>query len=148
LPPSVSLTVVGSINLDLVARCERLPQPGETVTDASFERCADFLIENWRHLRPALATHNVRSAARAQALAHAHGLPPNTIEFQALYGMGDAIARALTAQGERVRVYVPFGELLPGMAYLVRRLLENSSNDSFVRQATTPNQMIHARIRT
>jgi ribokinase len=38
LPPSVSLTVVGSINLDLVARCDRLPQPGETVTDASFER--------------------------------------------------------------------------------------------------------------
>jgi ribokinase len=38
LPPSVALTVVGSINLDLVARCERLPQPGETVTDASFAR--------------------------------------------------------------------------------------------------------------
>jgi ribokinase len=38
LPPSVSLTVVGSINLDLVARCARLPQPGETVTDATFER--------------------------------------------------------------------------------------------------------------
>jgi ribokinase len=38
LPPSVSLAVVGSINLDLVARCERLPQPGETVSDASFER--------------------------------------------------------------------------------------------------------------
>ena len=38
MPPSVSLTVVGSVNLDLVARCERLPQPGETVTDASFER--------------------------------------------------------------------------------------------------------------
>jgi ribokinase len=38
LPPSVSLGVVGSINLDLVARCERLPQPGETVTDATFDR--------------------------------------------------------------------------------------------------------------
>ncbi|HUC35122.1 MAG TPA: PfkB family carbohydrate kinase, partial [Gaiellaceae bacterium] len=38
MPPSVSLTVVGSINLDLVARCARLPQPGETVTDATFER--------------------------------------------------------------------------------------------------------------
>ena len=38
MQPSVALTVVGSINLDLVARCERLPQPGETVTDASFER--------------------------------------------------------------------------------------------------------------
>ena len=48
--------------------------------------------------------------------------------------MGEAIGRALAAQGERVRVYVPFGELLPGMAYLVRRLLENTSNDSFVRK--------------
>jgi RHH-type proline utilization regulon transcriptional repressor/proline dehydrogenase/delta 1-pyrroline-5-carboxylate dehydrogenase len=49
--------------------------------------------------------------------------------------MGEPMGRALCAAGERVRVYVPFGELLPGMAYLVRRLLENSSNDSFVRKA-------------
>ena len=48
--------------------------------------------------------------------------------------MGDAMGRALAAQGERVRVYVPFGETLPGMAYLVRRLLENTSNDSFIRK--------------
>ena len=104
-------------------------------TDACYERCERFLIENWQTLRPAIATHNVRSAARAQALAAAHGLPPRAIEFQVLYGMGEPIGRALAAQGERVRVYVPFGELLPGMAYLVRRLLENSSNDSFIRKA-------------
>ncbi len=104
-------------------------------TDACYERCEAFLIENWRILRPAIATHNVRSAARAQALATAQGLPQRAIEFQVLYGMGEPIGRALAAQGERVRVYVPFGELLPGMAYLVRRLLENSSNDSFIRKA-------------
>ncbi|MDX1934810.1 MAG: proline dehydrogenase family protein [Capsulimonadales bacterium] len=104
-------------------------------TDACYERCTEFLIRNWTSLRPAFATHNVRSAAHAQALAATHGLPPATIEFQVLYGMGDPIGRALAAQGERVRVYVPFGELLPGMAYLVRRLLENSSNDSFIRKA-------------
>ncbi|HVK02696.1 MAG TPA: bifunctional proline dehydrogenase/L-glutamate gamma-semialdehyde dehydrogenase, partial [Armatimonadaceae bacterium] len=104
-------------------------------TDACFERCTKYLLENWDALRPAIATHNVRSAARAQALASALSLPARTVEFQVLYGMGEPIGRALAGQGERVRVYVPFGELLPGMAYLVRRLLENTSNDSFVRKA-------------
>jgi RHH-type proline utilization regulon transcriptional repressor/proline dehydrogenase/delta 1-pyrroline-5-carboxylate dehydrogenase len=104
-------------------------------TDANYERCAAFLIENGRTLRPAIASHNVRSVARAQALAAAHALPPRAVEYQVLFGMGEPIGRALSRQGERVRVYVPFGELLPGMAYLVRRLLENTSNDSFIRSA-------------
>ncbi|MBC8103868.1 MAG: bifunctional proline dehydrogenase/L-glutamate gamma-semialdehyde dehydrogenase, partial [Cytophagales bacterium] len=104
-------------------------------TDANYEDCTAFLIENWQTLRPAIASHNVRSTARAQALAAAHGLPPRAVEYQVLFGMGEPIGRALAAQNERVRVYVPFGELLPGMAYLVRRLLENTSNDSFIRSA-------------
>lgn len=103
-------------------------------TDVNFERCTGLLLENRRWLHPAIATHNVRSAAHAQALAEAQGLAPRTVEYQVLFGMGEPIGRALAASGERVRVYVPFGELLPGMAYLVRRLLENSSNDSFVKQ--------------
>jgi len=105
------------------------------LTDACFERCVSFLLDNWQHLRPAIASHNVRSSARAQALAAEKNLPPRTVEYQVLFGMGEPIGRALAAQGERVRVYVPFGELLPGMAYLVRRLLENSSNDSFIRKS-------------
>ena len=105
----------------------------KTHTDANYEACADFLIQNWETLRPAIASHNARSVARAQAIAAAHGLPPRAVEYQVLFGMGESMGRALATQGERVRVYVPFGELLPGMAYLVRRLLENSSNDSFVR---------------
>lgn len=105
-------------------------------TDANYEHLTAFLVENWQTLRPAIATHNVRSAARAQALAAQHNLPPRTVEFQALFGMGEPIGRALAAQGERVRIYVPFGELLPGMAYLVRRLLENTSNDSFIRSVS------------
>lgn len=109
--------------------------PHKPLTDACFERCEDFLIENWMHMRPAIASHNVRSQARAQAKAQMLGLPPRTVEYQVLYGMGEPMGRALVAHGERVRVYVPFGELLPGMAYLVRRLLENSSNDSFIRKA-------------
>nr|CAA9255737.1 Proline dehydrogenase / Delta-1-pyrroline-5-carboxylate dehydrogenase [uncultured Armatimonadetes bacterium] len=106
-------------------------------TDANYERLTELLIENWQTLRPAIATHNVRSAARARAVAEEHGLPPRTVEYQVLFGMGEPIGRALAAEGERVRVYVPFGELLPGMAYLVRRLLENTSNDSFIRSAAS-----------
>ncbi|GAB4463360.1 MAG: L-glutamate gamma-semialdehyde dehydrogenase [Armatimonadaceae bacterium] len=121
----------------IIAAQRHHPIPVYTVkaeTDANFEKCSRFLIENWEHLRPAIASHNVRSVAKTQALADAAGLPPRAVEYQVLFGMGEPIGRALSAQGERVRVYVPFGELLPGMAYLVRRLLENSSNDSFVRQ--------------
>ena len=51
-----------------------------------------------------------------------------------LYGMADPIKDAIQSLGHRVRVYTPYGQLLPGMAYLVRRLLENTSNDSFLRQ--------------
>ncbi|MCX6366585.1 MAG: proline dehydrogenase family protein [Armatimonadetes bacterium] len=109
------------------------------LTDACFERCTEFLLDNWQHLRPAIASHNVRSSSKAQALAEAKGVPPRTVEYQVLFGMGEPIGRALAAQGERVRTYVPFGELLPGMAYLVRRLLENSSNDSFIRKSGDAN---------
>src|SRR5690606_39292511 len=56
------------------------------------------------------------------------------VEFQVLYGMATPLRRALVDMGQRVRVYTPYGELIPGMAYLVRRLLENTSNQSFLRQ--------------
>jgi RHH-type proline utilization regulon transcriptional repressor/proline dehydrogenase/delta 1-pyrroline-5-carboxylate dehydrogenase len=55
--------------------------------------------------------------------------------MQVLYGMGDQLAKALVKRGHRVRVYAPYGELLPGMAYLIRRLLENTANSSFLRQS-------------
>ena len=54
-------------------------------------------------------------------------------EIQMLHGMGEPIQRALVADGNRVRVYTPYGAMLPGMAYLVRRLLENTSNESFLK---------------
>jgi RHH-type proline utilization regulon transcriptional repressor/proline dehydrogenase/delta 1-pyrroline-5-carboxylate dehydrogenase len=102
-------------------------------TDASYERCTDLLVDRARLLRPAFASHNVRSLSRALAASQAAKLPDRFIEFQALYGMADALKTALTKFNQRVRVYTPFGELIPGMAYLVRRLLENTSNESFVR---------------
>lgn len=102
-------------------------------TDAHFERQTEFLVEHRDLLRPAIASHNVRSIAHALAMEEQFGAPPCTVEFQMLYGMADEIKSALAEMGRRVRVYTPFGQLLPGMAYLVRRLLENTSNQSFLR---------------
>ncbi len=102
-------------------------------SDASYERCSRFLLENHDRLRPAFGSHNVRSLAHAIATAEAMGLPESAYELQTLYGMGEAIQGALVDRGHRVRVYTPYGAILPGMAYLVRRLLENTSNESFLK---------------
>ena len=105
-------------------------------SDAGFERCARFLMENHEHLRPALGSHNIRSLSYAMAVAEALRVPDAAYEVQMLHGMGTPIERALTRRGRRVRVYTPYGAMLPGMAYLVRRLLENTSNESFLKAAT------------
>jgi proline dehydrogenase len=88
-------------------------------------------------LRPAIASHNLRSLAHALAYTERLGLPPETLELQVLRGLGDDAAAAITAVGRRVRVYCPVGDLVAGMAYLVRRLLENTSNDSFLAAQST-----------
>jgi RHH-type proline utilization regulon transcriptional repressor/proline dehydrogenase/delta 1-pyrroline-5-carboxylate dehydrogenase len=108
-------------------------------TDVAYERQTRFLLEHHRTLRPAFASHNVRSISHALAVADEIGLPPRAIEFQALYGMADAVKDVLVKMGQRVRVYTPYGRLLPGMAYLVRRLLENTSNESFLRASFSEN---------
>lgn len=102
-------------------------------SDVNFEQCARFLITHHEWLRPAIGSHNVRSLAHAFAIAELLGLPPQVVEAQVLHGMGEPIARGLVDMGRRVRVYTPYGAILPGMAYLVRRLLENTSNDSFLK---------------
>jgi RHH-type transcriptional regulator, proline utilization regulon repressor / proline dehydrogenase / delta 1-pyrroline-5-carboxylate dehydrogenase len=102
-------------------------------TDANFESAAALLIENRKLLRPAIASHNIRSIAAALAHAERFGASPAEIEFQMLFGMAASVQAALVNMNRRVRIYAPIGELLPGMAYLVRRLLENTSNESFLR---------------
>ncbi len=102
-------------------------------SDVNYEQQTRFLIENYTWLRPAIGSHNIRSIAHAMALAEEYRLPPRCLEFQLLYGMADPIKTALVKMGQRVRVYTPYGQLLPGMAYLVRRLLENTANQSFLR---------------
>ena len=106
-------------------------------SDDCYERLTRILMENHEWLRPALASHNLRSLAHGIALAEELHVPERAIEIQMLYGMGDEQAQLFLERGYRVRIYTPFGELIPGMAYLVRRLLENTSNDSFLRQSFT-----------
>jgi len=102
-------------------------------SDANFEKLTRELLENESIVTAAFGSHNVRSIAHAQAMADELGLDPRRFEFQLLYGMAGPIKRALVEMGYRVREYCPVGELLPGMSYLVRRLLENTSNEGFLR---------------
>jgi RHH-type proline utilization regulon transcriptional repressor/proline dehydrogenase/delta 1-pyrroline-5-carboxylate dehydrogenase len=106
----------------------------KAATDVNFERMTQLLLENHQYLYGAIGSHNVRSQAVACAVAESLNIPRRNFEMQVLYGMGDRLAQALVKRGHRVRVYCPYGDLLPGMAYLIRRLLENTANSSFLRQ--------------
>ncbi len=103
-------------------------------TDISFERCTRLLFESADAVYPEIATHNIRSIAHAIAVADSLGIRRDDFEFQMLFGMAEPLRKAVRARGLNVRVYTPVGDLVPGMAYLVRRLLENTSNTSFLRR--------------
>lgn len=106
---------------------ERKPE-----SDLNFEKLSLYLLENEDAVSAAFASHNIRSLAHVIAQAERLGLDRRAFETQVLYGMADTIKSALLAAGCRVRAYCPVGNLLPGMAYLVRRLLENTSNEGFL----------------
>src|SRR5713226_3232802 len=108
-------------------------------SDVNFEALSRVLLENESIVTAAFGSHNVRSIAHAQALADELGIDRSRFEFQLLYGMAGPIKRALVEMGYRVREYCPVGELLPGMSYLVRRLLENTSNEGFLRAKFSEN---------
>jgi RHH-type proline utilization regulon transcriptional repressor/proline dehydrogenase/delta 1-pyrroline-5-carboxylate dehydrogenase len=100
--------------------------------DRNFERLTGRLLEARPAVRAAIASHNLRSVAYAIASSRAAGGEDRDLELQVLRGLGDELAEALAAEGMRVRSYCPVGDLVAGMAYLVRRLLENTSNESFL----------------
>jgi RHH-type proline utilization regulon transcriptional repressor/proline dehydrogenase/delta 1-pyrroline-5-carboxylate dehydrogenase len=108
-------------------------------TDACFERMTAAFIKatptsvDQGGVKLALGSHNLRSIATALALLEDRGLPPAAIELQMLHGMADQLKTMAVARGLRLREYVPVGDMIPGMAYLVRRLLENTSNESWLR---------------
>jgi RHH-type proline utilization regulon transcriptional repressor/proline dehydrogenase/delta 1-pyrroline-5-carboxylate dehydrogenase len=120
----------------VLARQRRWPSPvfeNKAETDANYEKLARRMLENQRVVNCAFATHNVRSAAACIAHAEELGLSPQSIEFQMLHGMAEPVKLALAGMGYRVRDYCPVGDALTGMSYLVRRLLENTSNEGFLR---------------
>jgi RHH-type proline utilization regulon transcriptional repressor/proline dehydrogenase/delta 1-pyrroline-5-carboxylate dehydrogenase len=104
-------------------------------SDENYEKQTRFLLDHYESLRPAFGSHNLRSLSHAVAYAEETGVPSDAFEIQMLYGMAGEQAQVFAEMGHRVRIYTPFGELMPGMAYLVRRLLENTSNDSFLRHS-------------
>ncbi|MHC4608736.1 MAG: proline dehydrogenase family protein, partial [Planctomycetota bacterium] len=104
-------------------------------SDASFEKLTRIMLANADKIRPAFASHNVRSLAQVIACAEHLGLGPSDYEVQMLHGMGDPLKTAMVGMNQCLRIYCPYGDLIPGMAYLIRRLLENTSNDSFLRQS-------------
>ncbi len=111
-------------------------------SDVNFERLSEYLLDHREWLKPAFGSHNLRSLTHAFAYAQSRGIPQSGYEVQMLYGMGQDMAQVLMEQGYRVRIYTPYGALIPGMAYLVRRLLENTSNDSFLQQSVQSNVSI------
>lgn len=104
-------------------------------TDHNYEELTRILLENSDFVRPAIATHNVRSISHAMAVATSLGLQTNALEFQMIYGMAEPVRHAIRKMNYRLRAYTPIGALIPGMAYLIRRLLENTSNESFLRKS-------------
>ncbi|MDZ4755007.1 MAG: proline dehydrogenase family protein [Phycisphaerae bacterium] len=108
-------------------------------TDAAFERVAKMFVDQTPRTKTeggvklALGSHNARSIAATLAAVEKASLPDSAIELQMLHGMGDQMKAAAVELGLRIREYVPVGEMIPGMAYLVRRLLENTSNESWLK---------------
>jgi RHH-type proline utilization regulon transcriptional repressor/proline dehydrogenase/delta 1-pyrroline-5-carboxylate dehydrogenase len=118
--------------------------------DLNFEDITRRLIDarvGGAPLRLAVASHNLRSVAHAIAYNRLSGAPDSDVEIQVLRGLGDPLQDAVAKQGLRVRTYCPVGDLVAGMAYLVRRLLENTSNDSFLHEQSqgTPIEELLAR---
>lgn len=121
-------------------------------TDVSYLACAKALLGQRDVIYPQFATHNAGTIAAIQLMAEAAGAAPGAdYEMQRLHGMGDGVYREVlkdtprqSAPGQPVsgpacRIYAPVGEHRDLLAYLVRRLLENGANSSFVHQLADPN---------
>ena len=134
----------------ILAQQKNWPSPVFTrkeSTDANYELISRMLIDAYPKIRLAVGSHNIRSLSHAIAYAREKGLPDNALELQSLIGMAEPIRAASVKMGFRQRVYAPIGEMLPGMAYFVRRLLENTSNEGFMRQNFVESMSMDALLR-
>jgi RHH-type proline utilization regulon transcriptional repressor/proline dehydrogenase/delta 1-pyrroline-5-carboxylate dehydrogenase len=113
-------------------------------TDISYVACAARLLSAPQAIYPAFATHNCRTVATILELCGGETLS-GRFEFQKLLGMGDALYDAILAERKvPVRVYAPVGGFTDLLPYLVRRMLENGANTSFVHQIADPDVPIEA----
>ena len=104
-------------------------------TDVSYIACARKLLGHTDRIYPQFATHNAHTVAAVLHMAETMGLTPLAYEFQRLHGMGERLHDiVLTDRSTRCRIYAPVGAHRDLLAYLVRRLLENGANSSFVNQ--------------
>ncbi len=98
-------------------------------TDVAYLRCVDKLLSNPQYFYPLFATHNAHTVASILYKADKH----HEYEFQCLHGMGETLYdQVINQHNKPVRIYAPVGEHKDLLAYLVRRLLENGANSSFV----------------
>jgi len=129
-----------------IKRAQQLGMPDypvftrKAVTDLSYVACATKLLSAPDAIYPAFATHNCRTVATILELCPPGKGDKGGFEFQKLLGMGDALYEALLAEHPdiAVRVYAPVGSFADLLPYLVRRLLENGANTSFVHQIADP----------
>ena len=132
-----------------IKRAQEMGLPGYPVyarkahTDLSYLACARQLLQHTELLRPQFATHNAVTVAAVMQMARQMGVPPTLYEWQRLHGMGEATYQCIrqhtpAQQMAPVRIYAPVGPHRELLAYLVRRLLENGANSSFVHQLAEP----------
>lgn len=111
-------------------------------TDAAYERQARMILENHQVCHFACASHNIRTISAVMEMADALRVPESRYEFQVLYGMAEPVRKGILKVAGRIRLYCPYGDMVPGMGYLVRRLLENTANESFLRQSFSEDAQI------
>ena len=129
-----------------IKRAQQLGMPDyplftrKSATDVSYIACATRLLQAPETVTPAFATHNCRTVATILEIAG-----DRAFEFQKLMGMGDALYDAILAERQiTCRVYAPVGSFTDLLPYLVRRLLENGANTSFVHQIADPGVPLEA----
>jgi RHH-type proline utilization regulon transcriptional repressor/proline dehydrogenase/delta 1-pyrroline-5-carboxylate dehydrogenase len=136
-PPLVVRLVKGAYwdHEVIEARQHGWPAPvfeDKAACDRNYEELTRRLLDARPLVKVAIASHNLRSVSHAIAYDQSSGGDKGNLEFQILRGLGDDLAKALASFDLQVRAYCPVGDLVAGMAYLVRRLLENTANDSFL----------------
>lgn len=116
-----------------LAKIEKRKNPvwtAKSSTDANYELISAYMLRNSDSIKPAFATHNIRTQARVMALAESYGLEKTALELQMLYGMGEPIKEIIVNLGYTMREYIPAGSLARGLKYAGRRFHELANGDN------------------